>query len=161
MLVVTPWMYQGLIKQIEEEKVKLKVAIEERVKGVQSFKSDNCDSAYHHDCRIQAMIQKKLVELEILRNRAQVIVTEKQTDILKIGNRAIIIYKDRDDVEEMKVTLEGHIISDRLSSEYTPVSIKSPVGSKIQNLRLSESAIADLGGKKITLTIKKIFPPIE
>ncbi len=162
MLVVTPWMYQSLIKQIEEERIKLRVAIEERAKGAQSFKADNYDSAYHHDCQAQGMIQRKLMELETLRDRAQLIVTEKQTDILKIGNRAIITYKDCDDIEEIKVTLEGHIISERSSSdEYASVSIKSPVGRKIQNLRLGESDIADLGGKKVTLTVKEILPPIE
>ena len=156
MLMVTPWTYQALLVEIQNEKVRLREAIESRAKGVQCFKSDNFDPAYHQDSLNQRVIERRLIELESIRDMAQIVITEDQNDVLKIGNRAVIDYNGE---EEIMIILEGHINYGNNSDIYAPVSIKSPVGRCIQNLKLGETAVMDLGGKKISLLIKEILSP--
>ncbi len=155
-------MYQNLLSQIEKEKANFKNASEERAKGASCFKADNYDSGYHQDTQMMARIQAKLNSLEDFRYRLQVVDIENQKEVLKVGNKATIIYND-DEEDCADIVLEGNYISEGdtpyCESSFTPVSLNSPVGSAILNARVGERRIAPIGGKNVAVTIKDIFPP--
>lgn len=160
-MLVTPWMYQNLLDQIEKEKVNLRKTSEERAKGVNCFKSDNYDPGYHQDTQKMAMIQSRINNLEDLRYRLEIVDIENQKEVLKIGNKATIIYNDNDD-DRADIVLEGNYISDGTvpySESFMPISLNSPVGSAILNARVGERRIAPIGGRNVAVVIKEIFPP--
>ncbi len=154
-------MYQNLIDEIDREKANYRNASEERAKGVNCFKADNYDPGYHQDTQMMGRIQSKLNRLEDLRYRLEVVDIENQKEVLKVGNRAIIIYDD-DENDEVKLVLEGNYISGGpipYDDSFTSVSLETPVGSAILNARVGERRIAPIGGRNVAVTIKEILPP--
>ena len=154
-------MYQTLLLSIEEERAKLREIIVDKSDTFSSFKSDNYDPSFHHICNMQGMIEGKLLGLEVIRDKVQVVAIEDQSELLKIGNRAVISY-DNGKKEDISFTLEGDIIPSKYpDEEYLPISVNSPIGKKVQGLKVGDKTSLDLGGKSITLTVTSILPPLR
>ena len=149
--IFTPEGYQDLKDLICETKKRLSRATKEKARAG-SGQDTWHDEGFKMGVVEEAMISRRLSELEQLYASARVVEPKKQCEKVYLGVRVVIEYEDK---STFKFILDGYVVKESTDR----VSVYSPLGKAITGAKKGEKRVMWLGKEKKVITIKKILPP--
>jgi transcription elongation factor GreA len=114
------------------------------------------DESYQLSLRETALHDRRVSELEEIRNTAKVVVPTEQADRVLLGNVVDVEYKGG---QRLKVIICGCSLSSTENPSYQEVSIKSPLGRALLGAREGETREFDIGTKRSSVKVLTIYPP--
>lgn len=114
------------------------------------------DEGYQLSLRETALHDRRIRELEEIRNNCKVVEAEEQDKVVKIGN---IVFLEYPDGRNIKAILCGYPFGQTVY--LSEISISSPIGKAIMGAKKGEIRQVNVGGKKISVTVTEILFPSQ
>jgi transcription elongation GreA/GreB family factor len=114
------------------------------------------DECYQLSLRETALHNRRLKELEEIRNQATVINPEEQSERVQLGNIVQLQYEDD---RLLEIIICGYSFTSSEKRERQEISIKSPMGRAILGAQIGDTRQMHVKGKTITVKIVDILPP--